>query len=125
MVQMTASQRAKIWRLENPDRYKDWSRKHYQINKEKIKERTFWNKVKRFYGLTKEQYEQMIVDQNNQCAICSLDFSNLKRKPDVDHCHKTGKVRALLCWNCNGGLGQYNDDPTLFRKAAEYLEKHQ
>jgi hypothetical protein len=55
--------------------------------------------------------------QFDRCPICW--------KPDpehVDHDHKTGKVRGILCFNCNGGLGQFRDDPAALRRAAEYLE---
>lgn len=53
------------------------------------------------YGIGIEDYEEMIIKQNNKCAICKTELV----KPHIDHCHKTKKVRALLCINCNLTLG--------------------
>jgi hypothetical protein len=54
------------------------------------------------------------------CAICG----RTKQKMAIDHCHLTGKIRAALCTRCNVGLGQFEDDPDLMRKAIAYLEAH-
>ena len=87
--------------------------------------------LKRRYGLTMEQYEQMLKAQGGGCAICGGKV-NMKtrwkkciKRLAVDHCHKTGKVRGLLCWMCNSSIGRMKDDPALLRKAADYVEKHQ
>ena len=81
--------------------------------------------------LTMEQYEQMLKAQGGGCAICGGKV-NMKtrwkkciKRLAVDHCHKTGKVRGLLCWMCNSSIGRMKDDPALLRKAADYVEKHQ
>lgn len=74
--------------------------------------------VKKF-GLTKEQYLQMHKAQGGTCAICKQE--EIGRRLAVDHCHTSGKVRGLLCAGCNTALGQMNDDPTLLRRAMEYL----
>jgi hypothetical protein len=76
------------------------------------------------YGITVDQYEEMLNSQNGSCAICGKDNSQHKRKKRlfVDHCHKTGKVRGLLCCACNFGLGSFSDDPELCIKASEYLK---
>lgn len=77
------------------------------------------------YGITGEEYEAMLAAQNGCCAICeSSEWSGKDRAPHVDHDHVTGKVRALLCGNCNNGLGNFGDDPARLRAAAEYLERH-
>jgi hypothetical protein len=72
------------------------------------------------YGLTETAYQAMVFEQDGECAIC--------REPDpalhVDHCHKTGKVRALLCNRCNLSLGGLRDRPELALAAADYLWKH-
>ena len=61
----------------------------------------------------------MMVEQNACCAICK----EFMQSPHIDHCHKTGKVRGLLCQTCNSGLGMFHDQPDQLRAAAEYLEK--
>ncbi len=78
------------------------------------------------YDLTKEQYLVMLADQGGGCAICgtSNGSSRNPRVLCVDHCHDTGKVRGLLCDNCNRGIGALKDDPSLVRKALLYLEAY-
>lgn len=71
------------------------------------------------YGLSDSEFKAMLKAQSGKCAVC--------RRPQggkmiaVDHCHKTGKVRGLLCSNCNMGIGLLQDSPKLLRKAAKYL----
>jgi hypothetical protein len=75
------------------------------------------------YGITCADYERMLQAQFGGCAICGRGQS---RSSDdnlyIDHCHKTGRVRGLLCTACNAGLGQFQDDPKLLRRAARYLK---
>lgn len=84
--------------------------------------------LKRYYGLTGEQYGAMLADQKGLCAICNQPetavFNGAPKVMHVDHCHKTNRIRALLCGSCNGGLGLFKDDPVRLRAAADYLEKH-
>jgi hypothetical protein len=87
----------------------------------RLKERA--GNLKRMFGMSLEDYEQRATKQNNVCAICQKQCKSGKRLA-VDHNHKTGKIRDLLCGNCNGGLGKFQDDPELLEKAAEYLRKH-
>lgn len=76
------------------------------------------------YGLTPPEINALMAKQSNACAICeTTGLEGPKRFPFVDHCHSTGKVRGLLCENCNLGLGQFMDRPDWLRKAAEYLEQ--
>ncbi len=85
--------------------------------------RTCW--VRQRYGLAIADYNRMVSDQGNACAICRRVFgSEVRRRPHVDHCHRTRKVRALLCVTCNTAIGSLNDDPLLLRTAALYLEAH-
>jgi hypothetical protein len=81
-------------------------------------------KLKSYYGISIEEYDQMMLDQNYSCAICSRAQSEFKNRFHVDHCHKTGKVRSLLCSNCNSSLGGFLDNPALLRRAATYIEEH-
>jgi hypothetical protein len=88
--------------------------------------RDLWSsKLKQSYGLTADAYDALLVTQNNQCALCLREASTLKRRLSVDHDHKTGKVRALLCSHCNLLLGHARDRADLLRKAASYLETHE
>lgn len=89
--------------------------------------------LQRHYGLTLEQWEAVYVSQQGACAICEVIFpsldelrvkSHLRRDVATDHCHKTGRFRALLCGQCNFALGHLRDDPALVDKAAAYLRKH-
>lgn len=79
--------------------------------------------IEKKYGLSPEAYTQMVLDQQNQCAICGTTNpgGQTVRKWHVDHDHKTGKVRGLLCFRCNIGLGYFLDDPDALTSAARYL----
>ena len=94
-------------------------RKTYRQRPE-VKERRK-NKYLKKYGLTNQDYLNMLKQQNNKCAICK-NIENGKRLA-VDHNWKTGKVRGLLCKNCNVTLGNLNEDISLFYKCIEYLKK--
>jgi hypothetical protein len=74
--------------------------------------------LKQKYGLSIEDYEKMLFEQGNCCYIC-----NDETKLVVDHCHKSEKVRGLLCNHCNVMLGMARDNPALLRLAANYLER--
>lgn len=81
--------------------------------------------IKARYGLTLEQYEKLVSDHNSNCAICGSQNSQAlhHKKLHIDHCHKSGKVRGLLCHKCNMMLGFAKDNPDILRKAAQYLEE--
>ena len=76
--------------------------------------------LKKKYGITLEQYNQMFTNQNGNCAICGRNQSEFKTSLNIDHCHKTNKIRGLLCSNCNTALGLFNDDNVLLQKAINY-----
>jgi hypothetical protein len=75
-------------------------------------------------GLTKNQYERLLCLQDNKCHICKRDLSQLTKNLSVDHCHSTMIVRGLLCNKCNFGLGYFNDDISLLKKAISYLKSN-
>ena len=75
----------------------------------------------RRYGITVEQYQDILQKQDGICAICKNPPN--KNALAVDHCHITGKIRGLLCPSCNSGIGKLRDSPEMLRKAIEYLEK--
>jgi hypothetical protein len=75
------------------------------------------------YGITKDDYERMVVEQGGRCAICGGDEPGGRNKLwSVDHCHTSNVVRGLLCSRCNTGLGYFKDDPARLRSAITYLE---
>ena len=102
----------KKWRERNPEKVKEYARK---------------SKLKITYGMTLEDYDNMLEKQNGGCAICGVTENTYSRWPEkylaVDHDHKTGENRGLLCDHCNRGIGMFNDDPDLLVKASKYLTK--
>jgi hypothetical protein len=72
----------------------------------------------RAYGISSEDYEAMFKDQGGVCKICKR---TPRRTLHVDHCHQTGKVRGLLCEDCNRGLGCFSDEPALLQTALNYI----
>lgn len=78
------------------------------------------NDLKKSYGITLEEYDKLLESQGGGCAICGGKDERFKFLP-VDHCHKTKKVRGLLCQHCNRGLGYFRDSPELLRAAIAYL----
>jgi len=89
----------------------------------KAKQKATTSMICRNYGINHKQYEEMFIQQENKCAICGSPQVGTKRL-SIDHCHKTGKVRALLCQKCNFGLGFFRDNVELLEKAKQYLIKH-
>ncbi len=78
--------------------------------------------LKAKYNITLEEKKEMWREQNYMCAICRKHLATIGQA-NVDHDHATGEVRALLCRDCNTGLGHYRDSPDLLREAADYLER--
>lgn len=89
-----------------------------QRNLEKFKRYQFRKKLEERYGLSLDQYSEMLKNQGGCCKICG---SPQKKRLAVDHCHTSGLVRGLLCDLCNRGLGYFKDSPNVLTKAADYL----
>ena len=86
------------------------------------------NYLQRKYNITLQELEQLIVKQKEQCAICNKNLEksgNTQNSLNVDHCHKTGKVRGLLCKFCNQGLGHAQNDIFILQKIIQYLKTHE
>ncbi len=107
------------------------SRKYYLKNRDKIQ---LYNRSRKLvsrewalrkkYGLTLADYERMLAEQDSKCDICkSPDPKTHHGHFTVDHCHKTGAIRALLCDRCNKGLGFFDDDVDLMDAAREYVRR--
>ena len=108
------------YRKKNPEIYRKASLKNWHSLDAKKKQQRW---IKR-YGISAEQYYEMLAQQKNVCKICGQKCST-KQTLCVDHCHKTKKIRGLLCIKCNTSLGMLNDDVSLFYKAIEYLKSYE
>jgi len=109
--------RVKRWQQENPDRLNATRRRRRELPEVKRRERAAH--LMRKFGITIEQYEDMLVSQDGGCAICG-------RKPGkislhVDHDHETGRIRGCLCFRCNNALGDFADNGDWLVAAANYL----
>lgn len=96
---------------------------HYQKVKHNRKPQTKEDKRRYLinsYGITTDDYEDMLKNQNYSCAICCSDDWG-KPSPSIDHCHNTGKVRGLLCNKCNRALGMFGDNVFNMVNAIKYL----
>jgi tetratricopeptide (TPR) repeat protein len=123
----------KAYREKNKEAIAAYIKDYQEKNKEAIKAYREKNKearaayqkaydVLKRYGITLAEKKKMQDEQGNKCKICYQDFPS-DVAPNVDHCHTSGKVRGLLCWNCNIGLGSFKDNPLVLIKAAEYLKE--
>lgn len=105
-------------------RTKDERRTYYSKRKDIIKNSV----LKKKFGITKNEYDLLLIKQKYRCAICgklNKEASTNNKSLAVDHDHTTGQIRGLLCTRCNPGLGFFNDDTNLLRKAITYLRKVQ
>lgn len=121
------------------------SKEYYLNNIRKIKQRvSHYNKkypekhkilrtnnhLQKRYGLNLKEYKILLKYQNSVCAICKQketrkdSHSNNVTKLSIDHCHKSGKVRGILCNKCNNGLGRFKDDIKLLKSAIDYLKRN-
>ena len=80
-----------------------------------------WIMMKNIYNVGKEWYYKTLEEQGGGCGICSIKPKEGKYL-HIDHCHKTGQVRGLLCANCNVALGHFKDDLNAINRAIKYLE---
>ena len=92
-------------------------------NKPETKQRIRNQKLLENYGITNQDYEKMLEDQHFCCVGCGLHQNELSKKLNVDHDHKTGTIRGLLCGNCNRALGLVKDNVETLVKLKKYLEK--
>jgi len=102
----------------------------YQAKRERYVEQMRNRDLQRHYGITAAEYDVLFARQGGLCACCGQPETAMSNKANrikrlaVDHCHVTGKVRALLCATCNQGLGQFGDDIERLKQAIAYLERH-
>ncbi len=111
--------RAKARREADPEKARAKAKDYYHANIEK--ERLRWRvQGLRRYGLTVESYNELLASQNGVCLVCKQEETG--KALAVDHCHITGKIRGLLCCNCNRAIGYLEDDPDRAEELAKYLE---
>jgi hypothetical protein len=83
--------------------------------------------LKYTFGMTLEEYDELLLAQEGVCAVCRREETSLRRgvvkSLDVDHDHKTGEIRGLLCSACNTALGLLQDDPLRIRALSNYIER--
>ncbi len=79
--------------------------------------------LKKLYGITLKEYYELLQKQDNKCAICGRHESKFDKLLSVDHDHKTGKVRGILCNTCNTSLGGFQDDLDIIQNAYNYIKK--
>ena len=77
--------------------------------------------LRKRYGLNIKEYNELFEKQHGSCAICGRHQSELTVSLAVDHCHDSGSIRGLLCYNCNMGLGRFKDSKELLIQALSYL----
>lgn len=112
----------------------EYSKEYRKKNKAKIREynakpevalRRKTIMIRHNYGVPVEWYFAQLERQDNKCAVCGVDFSEMRQRDIcVDHNHMTGSVRDILCSNCNHALGFIEDDPIRAEKLIAYLKKH-
>ena len=103
---------------------KEGKLKHSRIARERMGEDYHKNyRLKQRYGITLEEYNSMLDSQNSLCYICETTFDE-DNKAQVDHDHKTGKIRKLLCRNCNTAIGHMKEDIDVLKKSIKYIEEH-
>jgi hypothetical protein len=112
------------WRRRNPDKMKEYRKNKAEINTERMRKWRAKNRLKSLYNISNEDWTVLFEKQNGKCAICGKHAKDLKRGLAVDHCHKTGKVRGLLCHPCNQGLGLFKEDLELMDRAIIFLTHH-
>lgn len=110
------------YRISNRDsiriRDREYSKNHPQRRRN--------SNLKRFYGIDNNEYDRMLIAQNYECKICKTKHEAHSRESrlHIDHCHKSTKIRALLCTQCNKGLGHFRDSVEFLEIAIAYLKHH-
>ncbi|KKN75848.1 hypothetical protein LCGC14_0377240 [marine sediment metagenome] len=107
------------------EKMKAYKRQQYKERAPELILRARENRYVKMYGITIEDYDAMLVKQNGKCNICGGSKANRKQRHfHVDHNHKTGKTRALLCGKCNQMIGLCREDPMILQEAINYLFRH-
>jgi hypothetical protein len=114
----------RLWKKQHKASVNATNRRWREKNPAKIERATRASNLVRRFGLTLAEYEAKLAGQNGACAICGRTTDVRGRRFAVDHDHQTGKIRGLLCFRCNNGLGCYDDNELLLLRALKYLREH-
>lgn len=112
----------KLWKLAHPEKIAQYRKSAKNSVKPATIIKAHFHRISKTYGITKEQYDQMLREQKGVCIICG-NTNKSKIRLAVDHDHKTGKVRGLLCSRCNVALGLVGDDIIVLQEMISYLDK--
>jgi hypothetical protein len=112
------------YRKNNPEKIRATDKKKRDRNKDSIRLKNKEWRLKAYYGITIKDFSEMMENQNGKCYICKVDSIAMKKGLVVDHCHKSGKARKLLCQNCNSLLGMSKENIETLELAIEYLKEH-
>jgi hypothetical protein len=119
--------RAKSKARQNPEkaiRIRNYQKQYREDNRKALSDR----ERKRKFGITPERYSEIFKTQNGLCAICKHPETATRlgkvKSLSVDHCHTTGKIRGLLCSDCNTGIGKLKENKNIFLLAIQYLESN-
>ena len=119
-------EKSSLWQKQNKERVNEKNRKWAKDNYDKKYDNSKNSKLLKEYGITLDEYNKMSESQNHCCKICgkgeTKELNGTKWKLSVDHCHKTGKIRGLLCSKCNVGLAKFEEDEQQFINAIKYLK---
>lgn len=117
-----AKKASKAWREANPERAKAKVKELFDKNREKYYNSHNDYQLLKKYGLTREQYESLLVATEGVCPICTRPFGTAAyTKPVVDHCHLSGRTRGIICRQCNIGLVAFRDNKASLAQAINYL----
>jgi len=111
----------KDWWAANREDQNAKQRARYHKNKAAYLERQKIYYRKKKFGITPENLNVMLEDQDHKCALC---LKEINETADIDHCHTSGKVRGLLCRQCNLGLGMFYDKIEIFERIIKYLKRN-
>lgn len=99
-----ARQRAKQWRIDNPEKHKH-------------------NNLMSSYGISLDKFKEMLLTQDNKCRTCGANHADFKKGLHVDHCHKSKVVRGLLCSKCNTAIGLLKENIEVLENIINYLKQ--
>lgn len=122
-LQLKCKQCNKEYRAANRDKLLAQSKQYREANKDTVSASIRAWRLRNDFGISVEDYGRMHTEQGGCCACCGTPESLLPRRLAVDHCHETGQVRALLCTNCNIGIGMFKEDIQRLEQAITYLER--